>query len=125
MPVTILSTDSPDLPLPLPELADRHGQRVMVRPGPRNHVVLIDGRAVLYAEAHGRRLWRLERIPEAQMTACVERLKAEMQDALSKEGRRIWEIESINDQPAAACGLAQIFQRHGLRQVGQTLVWRF
>lgn len=123
-PILVCSTD-PGFPSEDREdwkWQDKHGNRVKVEPAASNHFVLIDSKPVIYCEDFGRKLWRLDKIPQESMDNCVSLVKTLLKSPSSQSGGKPIEILEINNQPAAECKLSETFLRNGFVRAGQKLV---
>ena len=116
----LMTSDDPNLPFEVEDQVvrrDTHGNDLTAVRSASNHFLVLDSQPLIYGEDNGRRLWRLAKIPEEAMTACVDLIKGLL------ESRNRSEILEINNQPATECKLAQVFLRNGFDQKGKTLVW--
>jgi len=102
---------------------DKHGNRVRIVAKPENHIVMLGKQPLLYTESHARRVWRLAKIPEGMIDACIACIKTLAADAdHAKEAGSELEIVQMNGKPAAQCGLAEAFLRNGFVTSGDKLV---
>ncbi|MFQ5651585.1 MAG: DEAD/DEAH box helicase [bacterium] len=121
----LLCTLDPALPLGGTiawDLHDMHGHRVNVTRAPANHFVFQQARPVFYSENYGARLWRLAKIPQETLDACVSLLKTWLRLPTELRPRKRLEIARINCQPAAECQLAEVFVRNGFEREGEKLL---
>ena len=115
-----MTSDDPNLPFDVHDYVvrrDTHGNEVTAVKSASNHFLVLDSQALIYCEDNGSRLWRLSKIPEEAMTACVDLIKGLL------ESRNRSEILEINNQPATECKLAQVFLRNGFESDGKRLIW--
>lgn len=121
----LLSTMDPALPLGNHvdwQLQDGHGNALRVVRAPANHLVLLNATPVFYSENYGSRLWRLAKIPQRTLNACVDLFKTWLRLPARLRPRRRVEIAEINGKAAGQCKLAEVFVQNGFERHGEKLV---